>query len=109
MCQAFLPLLTADTGRIVNVSSVASHLSSFSRPLAQRFRSAKTLDEIDGPAQEYLESADAGSARKDGWASPYCVSKALINGLTAVLAKQNAKTTINCCCPGKCRYSHRNV
>jgi len=55
MCKAFLPLLKERKGsRIVNLSSVASQLNHYSSEIQQRFRSVKTLDEVDQLAFEYL-------------------------------------------------------
>lgn len=42
-----------------------------------------------------------GTASRDGWpATAYCVSKACINAMTAILARENGELIINCCCPG---------
>ena len=55
MCQAFIPLLRQGTGRIVNVSSVASALNGYSSAIQMRFRDPDlTLDELDAMTEEYL-------------------------------------------------------
>jgi carbonyl reductase 1 len=46
-------------------------------------------------------SAKAGTAAQNGWPhSGYSVSKACINAMTAVLARENPDVLINACCPG---------
>lgn len=53
MCQTFIPLLS-DTGRIVNLSSVASTLKPYSEQIRQRFRDPNmTLEELERLAQDY--------------------------------------------------------
>ena len=45
--------------------------------------------------------ADNGTERQHGWPQQaYSVSKACINALTAVLARENPGLIINACCPG---------
>jgi carbonyl reductase 1 len=57
MCRSFLPLLKERQGsRIVNLSSVASQLNHYSPEIQERFRSVKTLEEVQGLADEYLVS-----------------------------------------------------
>lgn len=100
MCQAFIPLM-AKTGRIVNISSIASLTEKYSKAIQDRFKDPKlSLDGIDQMNQEYaqaLRTDDVG-----GWhdAKGYCFSKSCVNAMTAILARENAGLTINCCCPG---------
>jgi len=55
MCQSILPLLTKPTGRIVNLSSVASSVKDYSEAIQQRFRDPHaTLQDLDKLAEEYL-------------------------------------------------------
>ena len=45
----------------------------------------------------------ANKVKESGWGRPqlaYSVSKALMNGFTQVLAKENDSVLINACCPG---------
>lgn len=108
MCQIFLEQgnMATNTGsRIVNVSSTACQLDSYSPALQKKFRSVQALSDVDSLAESYvsamLEADD--SQRGKGWGSgarSYQVSKALINALTVVLAKQYKNVMINCCCPG---------
>lgn len=103
MCQTFIPLLSK-SGRIVNLSSTASQLKAYSPELQARFRdphnTTQTLDDI---AEEYLASVANKNESDSGFGGPgrsYSVSKALVNAMTALLARQHAGLTINCCCPG---------
>ncbi|KAF2450349.1 NAD(P)-binding protein [Karstenula rhodostoma CBS 690.94] len=103
VCTAILPLLTPKTGRIVNLSSAGSSLDPFSPALAQRFRTLSSLDDLDVFMREYLDAVVAGKDAELGFPSrrSYGVSKAAVNALTAILARENAgHATINCCCPG---------
>ena len=52
MCQTFLPQLS-NTGRIVSLSSVASNIDIYSEEVKKRFRTAKTLEELEQIAQEF--------------------------------------------------------
>ena len=54
--------------RIVNMSSVASHLRGYSAPIEQRFRAAQTVEDVDRIAQDYLEAAKSGEPK--GWSNP---------------------------------------
>lgn len=101
MCQTFLSLLN-ENGRIVNVSSAGSSLSGYSSEIQARFRSSKmNLTDLEQMINEYQEAANNGTESRNGWKSQaYSVSKAAINAMTAVLARDNAGLTINACCPG---------
>jgi carbonyl reductase 1 len=107
MCAAFLA--AAGTGaskrRIVNVSSTACQLNNYPSATANSFRSAKSVEDVDALADRYVDAVKEGaSAQEDaGFGSPpksYQVSKALINALTIVLARDNKDVLVNCCCPG---------
>jgi carbonyl reductase 1 len=103
ICTAILPLLTPGTGRIVNLSSAGSSLDPFSPALAQRFRNVPTIEDIDAFMREYLDAVKAGKDVELGFPSrrSYGVSKAAVNALTSVLARENeGRAKINCCCPG---------
>jgi carbonyl reductase 1 len=105
MCKAFIPLMregSNETGRIVNLSSVASSLKTWKPDLAGEMRKISTLDELEGLVQSYLSHVKAGDDAEAGFPSErsYSVSKAGINILTSILAKQTPNLTINCCCPG---------
>ncbi|KAK6366357.1 hypothetical protein LTR64_008371 [Lithohypha guttulata] len=102
VCRAFLPLMRKDTGRIVNLSSVGSSLGPFGSELQHRFRTMKSLDELESLAQEYENVVQSGKESQLGYPSrrSYSVSKACINAFTRILANENSGLAINCCCPG---------
>lgn len=52
-------------------------------------------------ADHRQECASNETERQHGWPQQaYSVSKACVNALTAVLARENSDLTINACCPG---------
>ncbi|KAK3623058.1 hypothetical protein LTR56_021811 [Elasticomyces elasticus] len=103
MCQTFIPLLSSE-GRIVNLSSVGSLLKPYSETLQARFRDPKaSLQDLDAIADEYLTTVKDHNEVSSGYGGTgrsYSVSKALVNALTSILARDNPSTSINCCCPG---------
>ena len=117
MCMTFLPIMKPGS-RIVNLSSVASSLGSYNQDLQARFRDPHlTISGLQSLAAEYevrssipkectrltlnQESAKAGRAAQDGWPeSGYSVSKACINAMTAIMAREHADILVNACCPG---------
>ncbi|GIZ45323.1 hypothetical protein CKM354_000849600 [Cercospora kikuchii] len=102
MCQTFLPQLS-DGGRIVNLSSIASSINTYSPEIQQRLRSATTFEELEQIAQEFEHSVRTSTEASSGFHSTqrsYNVSKALLRAATRILASQNPQQLINCCCPG---------
>ncbi|KAI7565066.1 hypothetical protein KC317_g6622, partial [Hortaea werneckii] len=116
MCHAFLPIM-AKNGRIVNMSSVGSSLKPYSEAMRQRFRDPKaSQQDLDQLAEDFLppvetnpsikktqKSVQLSTENKSGFGPPqrsYSISKSLVNALTALLARENPKLAINCCCPG---------
>jgi carbonyl reductase 1 len=109
MCELFLSqggMAKNKGSRIVNVSSTACQLNNYSPSVQEKFRAVKSTADIDVIAETYVSAVQRGpSAQKDagfGFGDPmsYQVSKALINALTVVLAKDNPDVLVNCCCPG---------
>lgn len=109
MCQTFLPLLSKSSSssnkkpRIVNVSSVGSSLHIYNPDIRARFRDSEmSLTDLEVLAHEYERVVDAGEEKKRGWGQgqAYSVSKACVNALTAVLARENKGVVVNACCPG---------
>ena len=109
MCEMFLDVgnMKSNPGaRIVNVSSTGSDLSNYSKPIAQRFRGAQTVQDVDALADEYLQAksgggqANAGFGKDNHSAVSYQVSKACVNAYTQVLAREHRNLLVNCCCPG---------
>lgn len=111
VCMTLLPLMRPG-GRIVNLSSVASSLQSYSEDLQKRFRNSRmTLLDLQTLAAEYeVEKTmltapqtypNAGTNKEHGWPdSGYAVSKACINAMTAIIARETPSVLINVCCPG---------
>lgn len=106
MCMAFLSQPTLPPGsRIVSTTSGYNGFSSYRKEVQDSFRSAMTISDLDEMAKAFLNASSQGpnSQQEAGWgngARSYKVSKALINALTILLAKQNPKVFINSCCPG---------
>lgn len=65
MCQAFLPIMSKDGARIVNLSSVACELKAYSKEMQERFRdSSLTLDKLEAIAKEFeVGIPDSGEVR----------------------------------------------
>ena len=105
-CQLFLSqgkMANNPGARIVNVSSGASGLGSYSPELQTRFRNAGSIADIDQLAAEFLDAVKSRKEKATGFnhvEQSYSVSKACVNSMTAVLANQNSALVINCCCPG---------
>jgi len=104
MCQSIIPLLSKN-GRVVNVSSIASQLSQhYSSEIQARFRDpAANLASLSALASDFLATIPSHSEQASGFGPPrrsYSVSKALVNALTALLARQNPGLVVNACCPG---------
>ena len=107
VCEYFLQhgnMASNPGARIVNVSSVASEqVSQYSSELQAKFHAPDlTLDGIDQLADDYVQAAASNTLSRSGWdhADSYSVSKVCVNAMTQVLARQNPKLLINCCCPG---------
>lgn len=103
-CHTFLPLLKPD-GRIVNVASMAGHLSKYSDDVRNRFMAAKTEAEITSIMKDFASAVEAGKEKDAGFPSAaYAVSKAGLIGATKALARveeeKGSKMLINACCPG---------
>jgi NAD(P)-dependent dehydrogenase (short-subunit alcohol dehydrogenase family) len=105
VCAAFLPLLQADGGRIVNVTSASGPMFvSACSPERQRFFLERTIIEadldafiaecmrIEDPAQFAARGLDDGDA--------YGLSKACANLYTLILARAHPNLRINACTPG---------
>ncbi|KAI8933532.1 hypothetical protein NX059_009269 [Plenodomus lindquistii] len=105
-CLAFLDqgkMSTTNGARIVNVSSTGCSLKNYSPALQSRFRSVKTISDVDALVTSYLSALRSDTQEKEGWGPgprSYQVSKASMNALTVVLARENPGVSVNCCCPG---------
>ncbi|MGF1466519.1 MAG: SDR family NAD(P)-dependent oxidoreductase [Sandaracinaceae bacterium] len=105
VCEAFLPLIDPEGGRIVNVTS-ASGPSFVERcsPERQRFFLDPEVspDALEAFLEECLalDGPDAFAAQGLGDGNAYGLSKACANTYTQWLAGQHPKLAINACTPG---------
>uniref|UniRef100_A0A7S2A0J2 Uncharacterized protein n=1 Tax=Trieres chinensis TaxID=1514140 RepID=A0A7S2A0J2_TRICV len=111
-----LPLVRRGTdARIVNVASMAGHLSQLrSKELRDQFSAPDlTMSELRGLVDKFEADVKAGTHAQEGWGnSNYGLSKLAVIAATRVWAREEAKNgvTVNCCCPGCCdtdMTSHR--
>jgi carbonyl reductase 1 len=111
MCKAFLPLLRKttspnDPSRIVNISSVASSLKAYSPTIQALLRSSATSmawSDLSDITEKYLTSVANGTEESAGFGPlgrAYSFSKATVNALIFILARENPDILINACCPG---------
>ena len=101
--EALLPAI-ADGGTIVMVSSGVGELSGLSRRIRQEFESPYlTVDKLSGLVESFVATVADGTYREAGWpGSAYRVSKAALNALTRILARDLAprRIKVNAACPG---------
>jgi len=106
VCEAFIPVLDAEGGRVVNVTSASgpSFVATCS-PEWQRFftdeqitwpRLAAVIDECLALSGD--RAAFAAKGLGDG--SPYGLSKACANSYTMLLARERPALRVNACTPG---------
>ncbi|KAK0742676.1 carbonyl reductase [Schizothecium vesticola] len=104
--RAFLPLLKAEGGRIVNVASMSGYLNKYSAAIRDRFLNAKSVDNITKLMDEFTSAVERGREKEEGWPSAaYATSKAGEIGMTLQIAaevKWEGKNgvLVNACCPG---------
>jgi NAD(P)-dependent dehydrogenase (short-subunit alcohol dehydrogenase family) len=106
VCEAFLPLLDAKTGRIVNVTSAAgpSFVATCS-PEQQRFflDSQTTWPKLQAFIDDCIAMGTdtaAFAAKGLGDGGPYGLSKACANTYTLLLAREHPSLRVNACTPG---------
>ncbi|XP_072254375.1 carbonyl reductase [NADPH] 1-like [Pyxicephalus adspersus] len=109
ICHELLPLIKPN-GRVVNVSSMMSHMSlvKCSPELQATFRSDTiTEDELVKLMETFVEQAKKGIHKDKGWPeSAYGVSKIGVTVLSRIQARQLKETrkgdgiVLNACCPG---------
>jgi NAD(P)-dependent dehydrogenase (short-subunit alcohol dehydrogenase family) len=101
--DALRPLL-ADTARIVMVSSGMGDLSCLGPKLRRRLSDPNLgREELRELTDAFVQAVQHGDLRRQGWpANAYRVSKAALNALTQILARELATTRIrvNAVCPG---------
>ena len=96
-----LPLMQPQ-GRIVMVSSGGGELDGFSPQLRGRLDPPASKEALTALVREFIEHVRSGQHSNKGWPrSAYRVSKAAINGLTRLLAKElEGRQRVNAVCPG---------
>jgi NAD(P)-dependent dehydrogenase (short-subunit alcohol dehydrogenase family) len=104
LTDALLPALR-DGGRVVMVSSGLGELSGFPPALRERFADPDLSRQgLVALMREFVDSVAAGKHAAAGWpSSAYRVSKAGINALTRVLAREidpARRILVNAACPG---------
>ena len=89
--------LVQDGGNIVMVSSGMGELSAYSPELKARFLAdSLTLAGLISLVDEFTAEVAAGQHEAHGWpSSAYRVSKAALNALTRILAKDSARVRVN--------------
>ncbi len=99
--QALAPLV-ADGGNIVMVSSGMGELSAYSPALRARFLDpALTLPALLELVAEFESGVKQGRHEREGWpSSAYRVSKAALNALVRILARESTRVRVNAVCPG---------
>lgn len=105
VCEAFVPLLRAADGRVVNVTS-ASGPRFVSRCSADRQRffldASVTWPQLQALLDECLstDGADAFAAKGLASGDAYGLSKACANTYTLLLAREHPELKVNACTPG---------
>jgi carbonyl reductase 1 len=93
-------------GRIVMVSSGSGELSKFSRRPRRTFETPElTREDLVTLVEGFVVEVEAGTHEEHGWpSSAYAVSKAALNALTRVLARElesdPRRIRVNSACPG---------
>lgn len=106
VCEAFLPLLDPERGRIVNVTSASgpSFVASCSAEMRAFFLDATmTWPRLEAFAGECVAMGGdkaAFAARGLGDGSAYGLSKALANTYTLLFAREHPGLAVNACTPG---------
>jgi len=117
VCEAFLPLIQKDKGRIVQISSGAAPM--FLAKCSQEIQSFLVNKDVTWPEIEktiitpFLEISEDSSLDADNKAAflenagmsmsgmgAYGMAKACVNGYTLDLAKRNPTLLVNSCSPG---------
>ncbi|KAL8706793.1 MAG: hypothetical protein Q9201_000219 [Fulgogasparrea decipioides] len=100
--ESLLPLIR-EGGRLVNVASIAGHLTSrYSTSNRSAFASSKTVADITNLMEAFTAAVREGKEKEQGWPSAaYAVSKCGIIGMTRAIAlQQSGNVLVNSCCPG---------
>ena len=94
--------LVVDDGNVVMVSSEMADLAAYSPAIRARFLDeALTVEGLIALVGEFERDVSQGVHEARGWpSSAYRVSKAALNALTRILARQSARVHVNAVCPG---------
>lgn len=94
--------LVVDGGNVVMVSSGMGELNAYSPELKARFLDETlSVEGLVALVGEFEAAVVAGRHEREGWpSSAYRVSKAALNALTRILARQSARVHVNAICPG---------
>jgi carbonyl reductase 1 len=116
--EALLPYIQPDGGRIVFVSSRAGNFDKITNAeLRERLLGARTVEELDALAEDFVRSVGDGSYAQHGWPrQTYAVSKMLETMYAVILAQRlrsiHPHVLVNAMCPGYVKTdmtSHRGV
>ncbi|EPE33946.1 NAD(P)-binding Rossmann-fold containing protein [Glarea lozoyensis ATCC 20868] len=102
--QTLLPLIRPG-GRLVNIASMAGHLSKYSKDIQKSFLSAAdtSIDACTALMDKFTADVAAGKEKEEGWTSAaYAASKAGEIAFSKVLAREweGKGVLVNACCPG---------
>lgn len=106
VCEAFLPLLDSEKGRVVNITSASgpSFVARCSPERQQVFTDANIeWATIAALIEESLEIQNGRGAFADaglGDGNAYGLSKACANGYTMLFAREHPNLCVNACTPG---------
>jgi len=103
VCNAIIPLIKPEGGRVVSVSSMAGKLSTIpSGPLRAKFSDPHlTHPQLDQLMKKFIDDVEAGDYKAQGWPqTAYGVSKVGMTALTKIYAREHPGMLINACCPG---------
>ena len=106
VCDAFLPLLDPNAGRIVNIGSAAG--PNFVQTCSPERRRFFVDPNVDWPSLKALiddcistgTDNAAFAAKGLGSGEPYGLSKACLHSYTMLLAREHPRLRINACSPG---------
>lgn len=95
-------------GKIINIASSTGVLRNVGDDVRDRFRNAKTVQDVDALMRDFHEAVADGTWKEKGWkGSAYATSKSGVIAYTRALAQQyqqqGNKVQVFSCCPG-CKY-----
>lgn len=105
VCDAFIPMIEHDDGRVVNVASAAG--PNFVNDCDESTQELLTKDDVTwGEIDQFMEECIEAAIDRDlkgtgiGDGSTYGLSKACLNAYTIALARENPDLRVNACTPG---------